>query len=420
MDKLQHDIERYLRGELSPAEMHALEKKALSDPFLADALEGAATLPPEQFLHDVDNLQARLKRVPAGRGISMWGWTARIAAGIAFFAIAGVFIFHLSSGPAEQRIAENQREKTPAPKQEAKSSAELRKDTVTAIPNAKIENEVITSPAAPSAAEAPSGGVATSDDVASAPAAAKQTAEQETPLVAESKPAAEEDLIIPEPLPQGAPAYRYSESKSDKEIAQNVVTGQVLDSEDGKGLPGVNVTIRGTNIGTVTDEEGRYQIPMDSLQDGLLFSFIGFESREAVPGNSGELDVTLSPDIAQLSEVVVVGYSSTKEPEELPVIEMAAPAGGRKAYKQYLEQGLRYPEQALNNKVEGKVTVQFTIESNGKMGEFQVLKGIGYGCDEEVIRLIKEGPRWVPTRKNKEPVRDKIKVRLRFALPKKQ
>jgi hypothetical protein len=47
------------------------------------------------------------------------------------------------------------------------------------------------------------------------------------------------------------------------------------------------------------------------------------------------------------------------------------------------------------------------------------LKGIGYGCDEEVIRLIKEGPRWVPTRKNKEPVRDKVKVRLRFALPKK-
>jgi TonB family protein len=419
MDKLQHDIERYLKGELSPAEMHALEKRALSDPFLADALEGAGRLSPVQFMNDVDDLQARLKRVPAGKQVSMLGWMARIAAGVVFFILAGIFIYNLSSsGGSEQRIAENQVEKSPSPKKEAEPLVQLRKDSITVSPNATEEKEEAASQQTMrSRAHAETDGSAAADDAASAPSA-QQPAATEVPLIAENQPLAEqEDLIIPEPVAKSAPAYR--ETKEDKEIARSVVTGQVLDSEDGKGLPGVNVTIRGTNIGTVTDEEGRYQIPMDSLNDGLLFSFIGFESREAVPGNSGKLDVTLSPDIAQLSEVVVVGYSSTKEPEELPVIEMAAPAGGRKAYKQYLEQGLRYPEQALNNKVEGKVTVQFTIESNGKVGEFQVLKGIGYGCDEEVIRLIKEGPRWVPTRKNKEPVRDKVKVRLRFALPKK-
>ncbi|MBT1686614.1 hypothetical protein [Dawidia soli] len=52
-----HDIERYLNGELSPAEMHALEKKALYDPFLADALEGAAQLAPAELSADLQQLQ---------------------------------------------------------------------------------------------------------------------------------------------------------------------------------------------------------------------------------------------------------------------------------------------------------------------------------------------------------------------------
>jgi TonB family protein len=98
---------------------------------------------------------------------------------------------------------------------------------------------------------------------------------------------------------------------------------------------------------------------------------------------------------------------------------MAAPAGGRKAFKQYLETNLRYPEQALKNNVEGKVTVQFTVESNGKLSDFKVLKGLGYGCDEEVIRLIQQGPAWSPSKRSTEPIRDKVKVRLRFSLPKK-
>jgi TonB family protein len=246
----------------------------------------------------------------------------------------------------------------------------------------------------------------------------KQAMDEERSEVAGEADVAEERIITESiasaPVASGAKAEAVS-----RKATKHLINGHVIDSEDGKGLPGVNVTIKGTNIGTITDEEGKYQLAMDSLGVGLMFSFIGFESKEVVPGSTN-LDVTLAPDIAQLSEVVVVGYGADKGPEELPVVEMASPAGGKKAFKQYLEQNLRYPEQALNNKVEGKVTVQFTIESNGRVGEFQVLKGIGYGCDEEVIRLIKAGPSWVPTKRNQEAVRDKVKVRLRFSLPKKQ
>lgn len=414
MDKLQNDIERYLQGQMSPAEMHALEKRALSDPFLADALEGAGLLNADQFKKDLADLETRLEKTDS-KVIPIWGWALRIAAGLAFLTVASVVIYNLASDTSDGKVSENNVNLEQIPESSAATNG-VQQDSMTKD-SSKSEmkagsSSTETLPNGPIASGAPPTG---EDDAE--PIARKQDAAV-TPVTEQPEEIAlaEEELLVPEPV--SASAMR--ESLADKKVSRQVVTGTVLDSEDGRGLPGVNVTIKGTNIGTVTDEEGRYQIPMDSLNDGLLFSFIGFESREAVPGSTLNLDVTLSPDVSQLSEVVVVGYSPTKEPEELPVIEMAAPAGGRKAYKQYLEKGLRYPEQALNNKIEGKVTVQFTIETSGKIGEFQVLKGIGYGCDEEVIRLIKEGPAWVPTRRNKEPVKDKVKVRLRFSLPEKK
>jgi TonB family protein len=131
----------------------------------------------------------------------------------------------------------------------------------------------------------------------------------------------------------------------------------------------------------------------------------------------------LEADISELSEVVVVGYGTERKevvlPFDSPIMELATPAGGRKAFKQYLEGNVRYPEQAIKNQVEGKVTVQFTIETNGKLSDFRVIRGIGFGCDEEVIRLIKQGPKWSPSKKDDEAIRDKVKVRMRFALPKK-
>ena len=83
MADLNDDIKKYLKGELSPAEMHALEKKALNDPFLEDALTGAAQLDSESFDSDVKKLRAsleqRISQKPS-KTISLWVWPARIAA----------------------------------------------------------------------------------------------------------------------------------------------------------------------------------------------------------------------------------------------------------------------------------------------------------------------------------------------------
>jgi TonB family protein len=120
---------------------------------------------------------------------------------------------------------------------------------------------------------------------------------------------------------------------------------------------------------------------------------------------------------------VVTGYATNNDDEakddEIKNLELASPLGGRKAYKQYLEKSLRYPEVALENKVEGKVTIEFTVETTGLLSDFKVVRGLGYGCDEEVIRLVKQGAPWTPSKYGDELLESNVKIRLRFALPKK-
>ncbi len=63
--------------------------------------------------------------------------------------------------------------------------------------------------------------------------------------------------------------------------------------------------------------------------------------------------------------------------------------GGQKAMSEFVKQNLRYPQEALDNKVEGTVSVDYDIDIFGDVIEARVRHGIGYGCDEEAIRLIK-------------------------------
>ncbi|HLT73950.1 MAG TPA: TonB family protein [Ohtaekwangia sp.] len=387
MSDWKNDIERYWKGELSPAEMHALERRALDDPFLADALEGAQQVDPEEFSRDIEALQDELKHRTSGKKErTLWVWSLRIAAGVAILALGTFLVFKMPS--EKQDIAMNTttneaEESNPQPTQ-TDSILMSTEDEVREL-EAEKTTGVMRSRKAPRRIP---------------PAAEEPELDVELEIPPLEMPAVARQPVMPE-----RPA--------------TILEGVVVDSEDGRGLPGVNVTIKGTNTGTITNEEGKYQLRLDTISSALVFSYVGFETKEIMPSGH-KVDVALDPDVSELSEIVVVGYGEARDPNiiEPTSIEIAAPEGGKKAFKQYLEQNLHYPEQALNNKIEGKVTVQFTLDSNGAITDFKVLKGLGYGCEDEVIRLIKSGPKWNPTRRNNEPVRDRVKVRMRFSLPK--
>jgi len=72
---------------------------------------------------------------------------------------------------------------------------------------------------------------------------------------------------------------------------------------------------------------------------------------------------------------------------------------------QFLAQNLKYPEYARKNNIEGRVLIQFVIDENGNLIDPKVIKGIGGGCDEEALRVIKKLPRWIPGKDRGVPVK---------------
>ena len=94
------------------------------------------------------------------------------------------------------------------------------------------------------------------------------------------------------------------------------VTGKVVSGEDNSPIPGVNVLIKGTSSGVVTDLDGIYKVNA-STSDVLVFSYVGFLSQEVAVGSRSVLDVTLAPDIQSLSEVVVTALGISREKKSL-------------------------------------------------------------------------------------------------------
>jgi TonB-linked SusC/RagA family outer membrane protein len=94
------------------------------------------------------------------------------------------------------------------------------------------------------------------------------------------------------------------------------VTGKVID-EDGSSLPGVSILLKGTSDGTTTDAFGKYSMLVPGKESSLIFSFIGFATKEVPVGDATVLDITLSTDVKSLSEIVVTALGVKREEKSL-------------------------------------------------------------------------------------------------------
>lgn len=95
---------------------------------------------------------------------------------------------------------------------------------------------------------------------------------------------------------------------------------------------------------------------------------------------------------------------------------MPVPFGGASAWSKFLSKNLRYPDMAIDQRIQGKVWVSFIIEVDGKLSNFKVEKGVGYGLDEEALRALKLAPAWKPGVQNGHPVRVQYTIPINFQL----
>lgn len=112
-------------------------------------------------------------------------------------------------------------------------------------------------------------------------------------------------LIFPSSMAANNTTHLSSEDR--------VITGKVTSPDSPEGLPGVNVRIKGTSQGTITDIDGTYSVDVPNDESVLLFSFVGYVAQEIKVGSQSIIDVELLSDVKALDEVVVVGYGYVKK-----------------------------------------------------------------------------------------------------------
>lgn len=134
-----------------------------------------------------------------------------------------------------------------------------------------------------------------------------------------------------------------------------------------------------------------------------------------------KIEVNFDVDVKEetvIKEIVISDAPVEEKADAIfDVVENAPnPPGGMEGWNKYLSNNLKYPTQARRMGIEGTVYVVFVVNTDGTIQDVDVLRGIGGGCDEEAIRVVKAAPKWEPGKQRGRPVRVRMRLPIRFKL----
>ncbi|WP_353133296.1 TonB family protein [Pseudopedobacter sp.] len=170
-------------------------------------------------------------------------------------------------------------------------------------------------------------------------------------------------------------------------------------------VPQVNVEqIKYTSMRPVEDSKGVDAPTIADLKDKII-------GNTDIAGTKSESD-NLTVGVVNGNEELAGGGTVDNNTYNTATVErMPTFPGGLEAWAKFLRKNLNYPPLAKDNNIQGRVTVSFVVEKDGSVTDVKVLKGIGGGCDEEAVRVIKKSPLWQPGEMNGR------KVRVSYVIP---
>ncbi|GAB3321858.1 hypothetical protein GCM10027299_16910 [Larkinella ripae] len=225
------------------------------------------------------------------------------------------------------------------------------------------------------------------------------------------------------------------EDQSKKDVVSQgpiTVSGQILGSE-GVAIPSASVVLKGSARGTTTDANGEYLLSEVPANGTLVISFIGHESIEVPVNGRDALYVRLAEPNDGTKSIYWTGpskrlkqpkshlsqplYQPDKKGDVFTVVEQNPEfPGGMPALGRFITDNIRYPEAAKRALVSGRVFVNFVVNVDGSIQDVQILRGIGFGADEEALRVVKAMPRWKPGMQGGKPVRVRYNLPMNFDL----
>ena len=384
---------RYTRGEMTPREENAFQRKLQKDPFAEEAAEGFSGISPQEADKDLEHLGKRLKIRIRGRKRIIY---YRIAASVAMLMIiSSVFLIIQRYKPVRQLsetiVTPSAPEKTDAITVAEPLVAESKSET--ALPEMVAEQEIIDSLA----------------DTTIIPENIVAAFADTTPEVAMVEKKDTGILITTYQI--AAPAVRSRM----QEMPDLSVRGKILSSDDKQPIAGANVVVKGTNTGAITDIGGNFNITLpNETNRTLVANYIGMERKEFQAVSGSVMQVELDPSEMALSEVVVVGYGAAKRAEvEQTGYQSPQPVTGRSNFNRYIEENIRRP-QTLPQGEKAVAVIRFVVRTTGTIDSLKVVSSPGDEYATEALRLIREGPAWKPGEENGVPIDDEVRVRIVF------
>ena len=147
----------------------------------------------------------------------------------------------------------------------------------------------------------------------------------------------------------------------------------------------------------------------------ILLIFLVFTINAQVSQSNGIFNKVAIDSSEGTSNPTSGGSDTTNAVYEVVEIQ-PSPAGGMAGWNKYLSENLRYPPNAQRKGIEGTVIVAFVVNTDGTTTDIEILRSVGGGCDEEVIRIVQGSPKWTPGMQRGTPVRTRMRLPLRFML----
>lgn len=370
----------YIRGARKGKEAHRLEKEAMRDPFLADALEGYSRVG-NGADEQIEELRRRIRAraVRKRNHAVVWSIATSLLIGVC---IGSYFLFQEKPLSDEARMAMEQAvHPKPLSVYEEEKKDELAEVVIkdSAGPSKKLISENKKKKMLAPSSEVPQ-------------VMTQELMEEALEATIDDEPSAMDKKMVMRA------SVANDSSFNTKVAVVGKVRGKVTDPS-GEPLVGATVRVKGTNQGTISDENGDFTLKTDGNRE-LSVDYIGYESVVLPADTTKDLLIAMNVDDAILDEVVVVGYGSQPKSSvtgaimSLKMSGTPQPSIGRKAFRRYLKENLVHPSDKECARAKGKVILTFRVDKDGRPESISVKKGLCASADKEAIRLIEEGPDW--------------------------
>ena len=192
------------------------------------------------------------------------------------------------------------------------------------------------------------------------------------------------------------------------DVEKFIMKGKVFDGEDKSAIVGAVVTIQGSKKGSVTDRDGNFSLEV-SVGDRIEVMYVGYDTYTIGVSKAYAKDRTYM--IALYKEGTSPNKDIFDQAETMPEFP-----GGVGKLMEYVAKNVRYPKEAEDKCLQGRVIATFIVEKDGSITSAKIVRSIDPALDAEALRVINGMPNWKPGTQKGEPVRVKYTIPISFRL----